>query len=188
MAGFFTIGHSTRPLSELIELLRAHGVERLVDIRRFPGSRRNPQYGADPLARALAEAGIAYVHEPGLGGRRRPRPDSPNTHWRDAGFRGYADYMATPEFAAALGGLEAGAGAEGGVTAVMCAEAVPWRCHRQLLADALVADGHEVAHIVGPGPARPHVLNPAARPGPVGALTYPAGTDADGAGSPGAGP
>ncbi len=185
MARFFTIGHSTRPLAELVQLLRAHEVERLVDVRRFPGSRRNPQYGEEALARALAEAGIAYVHEPALGGRRRARPDSPNAHWRDPGFRGYADYMATPDFAAALGRLEAGA--VEGVTAFMCAEAVPWRCHRQLIADALVARGHEVAHIVGPGPARPHVLNPAARVGPDGAIVYPGGEDASEAGPNGAG-
>ncbi len=183
MARFYTIGHSTRALAELIDLLRGHGVERLVDVRRVPGSRRNPQYGREALADALPEAGIAYVHEPALGGRRPARPDSPNTHWRDAGFRGYADYMAGPEFAAALRGLQAGA-AEG-VTAVMCAEAMPWRCHRQLLADALVVAGHEVAHILGPGPARPHVLNPAARVRD-GTITYPA-TDEREADPPGAG-
>ncbi len=167
----YTIGHSTRPLTELVALLRAHGVRRLVDIRRFPGSRRNPQYGREALAEALAAAGIEYVAEPGLGGRRRGRPDSPNTHWRDAGFRAYADYMAEPEFEAALARLIAAAGEA--PTAIMCAEAVPWRCHRQLVADALVVRGHEVAHIIGPGQARPHALNPAARPGPDGTLTYP---------------
>ena len=123
------------------------------------------------LASALAEAGIEYIHAPGLGGRRPVRPDSPNTYWRDAGFRGYADYMATAEFAAALAALEALSA--DGVPALMCAEAVPWRCHRQLVADALVAGGHEVAHIVGPGEVRPHVLNPAARVGPGCVVTYP---------------
>jgi len=177
----YTIGHSTRPLPEVLELLQAHGVTRLVDVRRFPGSRRNPQYGGEVLADALADAGIAYIHEPGLGGRRPARPESLNTYWRDAGFRGYADYMSTPEFATALHALEALA-AEG-VTALMCAEAVPWRCHRQLVADALVAGGHEVAHIIGRGEVRPHVLNPAARVGPGGALTYPGAAGEEGGGT-----
>ncbi len=171
MALIYTIGHSTRPVSELIGLLREHGVDVLVDVRRFPGSRRHPQYGREALETALAEAGLAYVHEPDLGGRREPGPDSPNTHWRERGFRGYADYMRTPAFAAALARLRALARER--PCAIMCAEAVPWRCHRQLIADALVAAGDDVAHITGPGPARPHVLNAAARIAPDGTLTYP---------------
>ncbi len=172
MASILTIGHSTRPVTELIDLLRAHGVDALVDVRRFPGSRRYPQYGRDALRSALAEAGIEYIHEPRLGGRRPPRPDSPNTYWRNAGFRGYADYMATPEFRAGLDDLVRIA--NGRTVAIMCAEAVPWRCHRQLVADAFVARGHRVAHILGRGPAQSHELNPAIEVGNNGVLTYAA--------------
>lgn len=172
MARIWTIGHSTRPSEELIGLLREHGIGRLVDIRRFPGSRRQPQYGREALAAALAGAGIGYVHEPGLGGRRAARPDSPNAYWRDPGFRGYADHMATPEFGAALARLVALGNGE--ATAILCAEAVPWRCHRQLVADALVAAGNEVVHITGAGRAQPHVLNAAARLRADGTLVYPA--------------
>lgn len=171
MARIWTIGHSTRPIEELIGLLRENAVERLVDIRRYPGSRRQPQYGQEALAGALRSAGIAYVHEAELGGRRTPAPDSPNGYWRDRGFRGYADYMATPEFAGALRRLEA-LGAER-PTAILCAEAVPWRCHRQLVADALVAGGHEVAHIIGGGRTQAHALSSAARVRPDGTLVYP---------------
>ncbi len=171
MARIWTIGHSTRPIEELIDLLRENGVEQLVDIRRYPGSRRQPQYGREALAAALTAAGIGYVHEPELGGRRRAAADSPNAYWRDPGFRGYADYMATPEFAAALARLEARA-AEARV-AILCAEAVPWRCHRQLVADALVAGGHDVVHIIGPGRTQPHALSPAARVRGDGTLHYP---------------
>lgn len=170
MALILTIGHSTRSSAELVRLLHGNGVDTLVDIRRFPGSRRYPQFGRDPLRLALAEAGIDYMHEPRLGGRRPARPDSPNTYWRHAGFRGYADYMATPEFRDALEDLVGLA--DGRTVAIMCAEAVPWRCHRQLVADALVAAGHRVAHIVGPGAAQPHVLNPAVEVGNNGVLTY----------------
>ncbi len=172
MVRIWTIGHSTRPIEELVALLREHGVERLVDIRRYPGSRRQPQYGREALAAALAGVGIDYVHEPELGGRRAPAADSPNGFWRDRGFRGYADYMGTPEFAAALERLKALAAER--TTALLCAEAVPWRCHRQLVADALVAGGHDVAHITGPGRTRKHVLNAAARLRPDGTLAYPA--------------
>lgn len=174
MALVYTIGHSTRPLEEFLELLHAHGVELLVDVRRFPGSRRNPQYGSAELEQALASVSIDYVHEPELGGRRAGTSDgtaSPNTHWRDAGFRGYADHMATGAFAEALERLRRRAAERQCV--VMCAEAVPWRCHRQLIADALVAAGDDVAHIIGPGKARPHALNPAARAGVDGRLVYP---------------
>ena len=170
MTPILTVGHSTRPVAELIDLLHGHGIDTLVDIRRFPGSRRYPQYGREALAAAVAVAGIDYIHEPRLGGRRPARPDSPNTYWRNAGFRGYADYMATPEFGAGLDALLQAAAARS--VAMMCAEAVPWRCHRQLVADALVARGHRVAHIVGPGPAQPHVLNPAVEVANSGVLTY----------------
>jgi len=152
----WTIGHSTRTLGALLALLRAHGIERVVDVRRFPRSRRHPHVNADALARDLPAAGIAYRHLPGLGGFRRPRADSHNTGWRNASFRGYADYMETAEFAGHLETLLEEARA--GRTAIMCAEAVPWRCHRSLIADALVARGVEVRHILGPQRAEPHAL------------------------------
>jgi uncharacterized protein (DUF488 family) len=141
----------------------------LVDVRRYPGSRRHPQFAREALARTLAEAGIEYRHEPDLGGHRQPREDSPNTAWRNAAFRGYADHMDTPEFAQALERVRAAPAR----AAVMCAEAVPWRCHRQLIADALVARGTEVRHIFGPGRAEPHRLHADARVGEGGRVTYP---------------
>ncbi|HET9986670.1 MAG TPA: DUF488 domain-containing protein [Longimicrobiales bacterium] len=171
MARIYTIGHSTRSIDEFVELLRAHGVDTLVDVRRHPGSRRQPQFGRDTLPPALEAAGIAYRHEEELGGRRAPAPDSPNGWWRNEQFRGYADHMATPGFQAALDRLIERAERE--TQAIMCAEAVPWRCHRSLTADALVARGVDVAHIVGPGRAEPHLLNPAARVGAGGSVTYP---------------
>jgi uncharacterized protein (DUF488 family) len=171
----YTVGHSTRPQEELITILKEAGVELLVDVRRFPGSRRHPQFGKEALRAGLAEAAIAYRHEPDLGGRRDPRPDSPNTAWRVAGFRGYADHMASPEFRAALERLIVPAA---GPAAVMCAEAVPWKCHRQLIADALVARGVEVVHLLGAGQRQPHSLNPAVVPRPDGVLVYVKGPGA----------
>jgi uncharacterized protein (DUF488 family) len=165
----FTVGHSTRPQEELIAILKEAGVERLVDVRRFPGSRRHPQFGKEALRAGLAAAGIAYRHEPDLGGRRDPRPDSLNTAWRVAGFRGYADHMASPQFRAAVERLVAGSSLP---TAVMCAEALPWKCHRQLIADALVARGIEVVHLLAPGQRQAHVLNPSAAVGLDGVLVY----------------
>jgi len=155
----FTVGHSIRPQNELIAILEEARVKLLVDVRRFPGSRRHPQFGKEALSAGLAAAGIAYRHEPDLGGRREPRPDSPHTAWRVAGFRGYADHMASPEFRAALERLIAPPETP---TAVMCAEALPWKCHRQLIADALVARGIEVVHLLAAGQRQAHVLNPAA--------------------------
>jgi len=150
----FTIGHSTRPIEDFIALLEAHGVEQLIDIRTIPRSRTNPQFNRDTLPHSLQRAGIAYLHMPALGGLRHARPDSPNTAWRNASFRGFADYMQTPEFAAAAAQLiEIGRGKQ---TAIMCAEAVPWRCHRSLIADALIARGIPVLHIMGPTQAKPH--------------------------------
>jgi uncharacterized protein (DUF488 family) len=151
----YTIGHSTRSLDEFVALLRREGVTQLVDVRTFPGSRRYPHFDRETLAPALEAHGIAYVHMPELGGRRRPRPDSPNGAWRNSGFRGYADYMGTPEFAKGLDALIARSVAV--PTAIMCAEAVPWRCHRSLIADALVARGIEVRHIME-STAEPHRL------------------------------
>jgi uncharacterized protein (DUF488 family) len=170
----YTVGHSTLPLSEFLALLNAHRIQLVVDVRRYPGSRRHPHYGQAPLARALAHACIRYIHEAELGGRRTAGAGSRNTAWRSASFRAYADYMATPSFAAALERLlEAASRA---TTAIMCAEAVPWRCHRQLIADALLARGHEVRHITSLARAEPHQLNPHAVVGPAGELTYPAGS------------
>ena len=166
----YTIGHSTRSLEAFLALLQTHGVELLVDVRSFPRSRRNPQFNLETLGPELAKAGIGYLHFRELGGMRRPRPDSANTAWQVDGFRGYADHMATPEFAAGLAGLlEAAAGRQ---TAVMCAEAVPWECHRQLLADALVARSVPVEHILGEGRREAHQLSPYARITGV-EVTYP---------------
>ncbi|MDI3339523.1 MAG: DUF488 domain-containing protein [Sphaerobacter sp.] len=169
-----TIGHSTRPLEELIDLLRANGVTRLVDVRTVPRSRTNPQFNRETLPAALAAAGIAYTHAPGLGGLRKARADSPNTGWRNASFRGFADYMQTPEFTAALDALIAVARLDR--VALMCAEAVPWRCHRSMIADALTVRGVPVAHLIGAEPPRPHHLTPFAVVHGT-AITYPA-TDA----------
>ena len=168
MPPVFTAGHSTRPIEELIALLREHGVQTLVDVRRYPGSRRHPQFSRDALEASLAGAGIQYVHEPDLGGRRAVRPGSRHTAWRVEAFRGYADHMETPEFQAALDRLMRRAAGE--TAAILCAEAVPWRCHRRLISDALVARGVEVLHIMGPGRADPHGLDANARVLPGGRL------------------
>jgi uncharacterized protein (DUF488 family) len=157
MHPIFTIGHSTRSAEDFIGLLREHGVSLLVDVRRFPMSRRYPHFNKDELASALHEQGIDYEHAEVLGGRRSPRADSRNTAWRNAQFRGYADHMDTPAYRTEVGRLVSRASEL--VQAVMCAEAVPWRCHRNLLADALTARGVEVRHIVQPGKANLHVLN-----------------------------
>lgn len=157
----WTIGHSTRTLEALVALLRTHGIRRLADVRSLPRSRRHPQFDAAVLPGTLAEAGIQYVHLPALGGLRRGRPDSPHTALRNPSFRAYADHMQTPAFAAALDDLVALARQT--PTAVMCAEALPWRCHRWLLADALVARGEPVAHILSATAAERHALTPAAR-------------------------
>jgi uncharacterized protein (DUF488 family) len=154
----FTIGHSTRSIDQFIRLLTAHGVERLVDIRTIPKSRHNPQFGRDQLVHALRRAGIRYTHAPGLGGLRHPRRDSPNTGWRNSGFRGYADYMQTPAFSRHLDRcLDLAKSAR---IALMCAEAVPWRCHRSLVADALIVRGVAVSEITSGVRARPHSLTP----------------------------
>jgi len=161
MRAIFTIGHSTRPIEEFVELLRANGVEQLIDIRSVPRSARNPQFNRDTLPEPLARAGIDYLHMPELGGLRHPRPDSQNGAWRNDSFRGYADYMQTPEFARAIEKLiERGAEKQ---TTVMCAEAVPWRCHRSLVADALVARGIAVEDIMGAGRRQPHKITPFAQ-------------------------
>jgi uncharacterized protein (DUF488 family) len=156
-----TIGHSTRPLEEFIGMLQAHGIRRLVDVRTIPRSRRNPQFNRENLPVSLHAAGIEYFHLPGLGGLRRPRKDSMNTGWRNASFRGYADYMQTPEFSENLDHLITIASET--PTAIMCAEAVPWRCHRSLIADALAARGIQVLEILNPAKSQPHTMTPFAQ-------------------------
>lgn len=173
-----TIGHSTRPIDEFIALLSENGVSALVDVRRFPGSRTHPSYNRESLAASLGAVGIAYRHEPDLGGRRSVQPGSRNTAWRNSGFRGYADWMATPAFREALDRLVKGATDR--PTAVMCAEAVPWRCHRNLLADALVLSDVRVVHIIGQGRASEHEVHEAARRDAHGCIVYPStGTQMD---------
>jgi uncharacterized protein (DUF488 family) len=141
----WTVGHSTRELEDFVALLRRERIERLWDIRAFPMSRRHPQFNRESLAVALPAAGVEYVHAPQLGGRRAPPKSAPPTAWRNAGFKGYAAYMTTDAFREAIAGLRRAAGERR--TTVMCAEAVHWRCHRNLVADALIALGDEVLHI-----------------------------------------
>ena len=157
----FTVGHSTRSFDDLVTILRAHGVERLVDVRTIPRSRHNPQFNRDTLSKALHNRRLSYRHMKALGGLRHARPDSINTGWRNASFRGFADYMQTPPFGAALEKLLRLA--EQKPTAIMCAEAVPWRCHRSLIADALTARGYEVQDIMSATSAKAHILMPMAR-------------------------
>jgi uncharacterized protein (DUF488 family) len=157
----YTAGHSTLSLDAFLALLRAAEIAAVADVRRFPASRRHPHFAREPLAAALAQAGIAYAWLPGLGGRRSPRAGSRHVAWRSASFRAYADHMDTPEFRTELARLVDLARARR--TAVLCAEAVPWHCHRQLIADALVARGIGVQHLLGGAPAAPHRLTPFAR-------------------------
>ncbi len=153
-----TVGHSTRALPEFIQLLQTHAVKRVVDVRTIPRSRYNPQFNESSLPKALKKAGIAYVHLAGLGGLRHTKRESPNTGWRNASFRGYADYMLTPAFEQALEELIGLAGQ--GPVALMCAEAVPWRCHRSLIADALLVRGIPTEHIMSASNRKPHTLTP----------------------------
>lgn len=166
----FTIGHSTHSIEGFIALLREHGVQHLVDIRTVPKSRHCPQFNTDTLEKSLAGAGIGYTHLKTLGGLRKMRKDSVNTGWRNLSFRGYADYMSTPEFEAGLRELEQIASER--PTAIMCAEAVPWRCHRSLVADAMMHRGWEVRDIMGLGAAKQHKLTPFLKV-VDGGLTYP---------------
>lgn len=154
----YTIGHSTRPLEKFIQMLQAHAIELLADIRTVPRSRHNPQYESQSLRAPLERVGIAYLHEPALGGLRRPRKDSTNAGWRNASFRGFADYMQTEEFARALDGIIA-LGRERRA-ALMCAEGNPFRCHRSLVADALLARGLCCEEIASTRTTRPHRLTP----------------------------
>lgn len=169
----WTIGHSTRPIEDFLALLERECIERLVDVRAFPGSRRYPQYNQEALARTLASAGIEYLHRPALGGRRRPPKDAPPSAWRNEGFRGYAAYMRTTAFRDAVDELLARAAERR--TVIMCSEAVPWRCHRTLISDALSVRDVEVDHILDASMKR-HVLTDFA----VVAgdeVTYPAPSD-----------
>ncbi len=168
-----TIGHSTRPVEEFILLLQENGVKRVVDVRTVPRSRHNPQFNRDTFPETLAQEGIMYTHMPGLGGLRHPRADSPNRGWHNDSFRGFADYMQTAEFAENIGKLmELGRMKR---VALMCAETVPWRCHRSLIADALLVRGARVLHIMGKAKLVPHKLTPFARIDGV-TITYPAET------------
>jgi len=157
----WTIGHSKRSAQELIETLKTYGISLLADVRRFPNSRKNPQFNQTELAAVLLAAGIEYIHFPELGGRRRPRPDSDNAIWKNASFRGYADYMETVEFEQGIDRLRAATG--GRRIAIMCAEAVWWRCHRRLISDYLESVGIEVTHILTPSQSKRHPLTPGAQ-------------------------
>ena len=165
-----TVGHSTRPIAEFIALLAAHSVTRLIDVRSVPRSRPNPQFNGDMLPATLEAAGIRYEHIAGLGGFRRTNSESPNMGWRNASFRGYADYMQTTEFAQNLASLMQLAKQER--VAIMCAEAVPWRCHRSLIADALVVHGLRVEEIISQTRCQLHTLTPFAKVNGT-AITYP---------------
>ncbi len=171
MHTIYTIGHSTRSIEQFLELLGAHGIEELVDVRTIPKSRHNPQFGQEELAASLKQAGIGYAHLGKLGGLRHSRKDSVNLGWQNLSFRGYADYMATPEFQEGLDELKAIA--EKKRVAIMCAEALPWRCHRSLTSDALTTQGWQVLHIQSRKTASPHELTPFLKV-QDGKLTYPA--------------
>lgn len=165
----WTIGHSTRQLTEFLSIIAAYDIELIVDVRRYPGSRRLPHFASRALEESLAGAGISYLWVPSLGGRRRPDPDSLNTGWRHPAFRGYADYTASEEFASGLFELQMLSG--GLRVAIMCAEVLWWRCHRRIIADVLTSLGTEVVHIRDESSAEVHELaNPARIVG--GRLTY----------------
>jgi uncharacterized protein (DUF488 family) len=174
-----TIGHSTHPIEEFVPLLWANEVARVIDVRTVPRSRHNPQFNRDALPATLESVGIGYSHLPGLGGLRRTHADSPNAAWRNLSFRGYADYMQSPEFNDNVEQLVEMAKAERCV--LMCAEAVPWRCHRSLIGDALLVRGVQVEDIIGPGVRRPHVLTRFAQVDGL-RITYPQDTAVEQAG------
>jgi uncharacterized protein (DUF488 family) len=167
----FTIGHSTRTLDDLVSMLASFSVVVLVDVRTIPRSRKNPQFNAESLPASIEPHGLDYLHLPKLGGLRRPAKDSVTTGWHNDSFRGFADYMQSPTFEAGLEELHAAT--ERGLTAIMCAEAVPWRCHRSLIADALTARGAVVEHIMSLGHANRHTLKPFAKVDGQ-RVTYPA--------------
>jgi uncharacterized protein (DUF488 family) len=166
----FTVGHSDRTIDDFLGILAQHGVQFVADVRKMPGSRKYPQFNNDALAASLAAAGIGYEYFPGLGGLRRRSPESPNGGWRNASFRAYADYMLTADFEASLDALLVRACQ--GMTAIMCAEAVPWRCHRSLIADAVLIRGVAVNDIYGTARARPHELTSFAQVAGT-RITYP---------------
>lgn len=166
----FTVGHSTRAIEEFIDLLQENGITQLIDVRTVPKSRHNPQFNREELPKSLAQANIGYAHLPELGGLRHPRADSVNSGWRNLSFRGYADYMQTQEFERGLEKL-IGLSVNESV-AIMCAEAVPWRCHRSLIADALLARGLTAIEIMSKGHAQPHKLTAFAHV-EGGRVTYP---------------
>ena len=168
----WSVGHSTRSLDELMNLLAAHRIATVADIRTVPKSRRHPHFHTDALAATLPERGFGYAHLPRLGGFRRPGGGSPNDGWRNESFRGYADYAMTGDFAAGLAELRELAGAA--PTAMMCSEAVWWRCHRRLVADRLVVGGDTVLHIASEARADAHELSPFAVVAGDGQITYPA--------------
>ncbi len=165
-----TAGHSTKPLDDFVHMLQAHAAKQMIDVRAIPRSRRNPQFNLDTLPKSLAAHEIHYLHMPGLGGRREPRPDSTNGAWRNDSFRGYADYMQTAEFSENLTALIAAACRQRSV--IVCAEAVPWRCHRSLIADALLVRQIPVEHILSESSIKPHSLTPFACVDGV-QVTYP---------------
>ena len=170
VATVWTIGHSTRSWDEFLALLQGQGIEAVVDVRRFPGSKRYPWFASEAMAEHLPEAGVAYLWLPQLGGRRRAQAGSPNGAWRNAAFQGYADHMASAEFAEGLAAaLELAAARR---TALMCAEAVWWRCHRRLISDLLTARGTRVCHILDASHLQPHVMHPDARVDD-GSVIYP---------------
>jgi uncharacterized protein (DUF488 family) len=172
-----TIGHSTHPVDRFIQMLQAHGVSLVADVRTVPRSRHNPQFNRESLPLALKAVSIGYVHLAGLGGWRSPRADSPNRGWRNPAFQGYADYLLTPEFEAHLQALIELARRQR--VALMCAEALPWRCHRSLIADALLVRGIFVEHIMSRESSQPHRLTPMARVEGT-RLTYPAPAEGNG--------
>ena len=170
----FTVGHSTRTWDQFIHMVTAHGVRGIVDVRKYPASRRYPWFGAAAMAETLPRAELAYLPFPQLGGRRRPTGESTNAAWRNESFRGYADYMQTPQFVVAIEDLMRDAAKQ--PLALMCAEAVPWRCHRSLIADALHVRGWQVLDIFDAGKATPHRLTPFAQVNGL-RMTYPSGPD-----------
>lgn len=178
----YTVGHSTRSLDDFVNLLKHHGVRAVADVRRFPKSRKYPHFNDDALTKSLPEVGLQYIPFPSLGGRRRVSPESLNTGWRNAGFRGYADYMQSQTFEAGVAELAALAART--PTAMMCAEAVPWRCHRSLIGDAMLVRGWDVLDIVGEAQPRPHKLTPFASVEGT-RITYPAAAEPQDGAQPG---
>jgi len=169
----WTIGHSTRAIEPFISMLNENEIKLIADVRMFPGSKRYPQFGREALKESLGKARISYEHFPELGGRRKARPDSKNNAWRNEAFRGYADYMETQDFQRGIDRL-LDLAEKNGPTAIMCAEAVWWRCHRRIITDYLLTDGIQVAHIMGPGEIDPATLTPGAKQRSDGKLVYEA--------------